>query len=675
MTPFICFALVAFLSRPTWAAAATATSSMVGNEQYRVHQSHVFHVEPRALIDSVKSDVRRQTIAQNGKELPLLDIDVSSTRLDDRGAVSLMEELLPLVKSKVVEAEESRRPILIKLALAMNKITPSGASSLFDVLTNNVDDKDESTNGDIPVENGKSGDEDNKTSETENEADSVIGTGDALEVLDCDGGESNNETNSDEATNSASLEEQTSIDTYGDVTKPVLEEPEILIEELDLSFNDIGGHGINPPNVKLLESVRKLFQCGGSAFVPRVLSFENCGIGPAFCRSIGRGILNAFERKSNGAHIASSRPSVLRMGGNNAIGDAGTVALAASLRMAMGNDSDSHHVVLEELDLSHCNVGDAGAEALALALGFNPGCLCRLNLSNNKITDAGAKSLGRALVDASRSGVVFEQIILDNNDIGDDGAAALADALACGSVKSISVRSCAIQAQGTAAFGKALMLLANGKNCDGSTHYHIDLSGNHFGTRMIKKKKGIRDKASTNIKFIGKTLKGAAKRFGSETMGLTAESDDDEEIMGGLIDDEEEINSDKIQACGGHAFAGEILGNDQHLQSQKKERALISVGMRQCRLDAGAIDALSASIVGATSCHLSVDVSMNEVEDTSIADALIDAKNNPKLLSTMAHRHVDFLARLADARQRQLEAVEEIGGTFFDNEDDAYGAG
>ncbi len=175
--------------------------------------------------------------------------------------------------------------------------------------------------------------------------------------------------------------------------------------------------------------------------------------------------------------------------------------------MAKGYSCTSNHI-LNELDLSSCNVGDAGAESLALALASNPSCVRRLDLSNNKISDSGAISLGRALVDASRStDVIFENIILDNNrGISDDGAVALAEAWACGAVKSISLRSCSVGSHGTAAFGKAIVSLASRTNqCH---HFLLDLSGNHFGTRKIAKKGGVagrlRDKASTNIKFIGK---------------------------------------------------------------------------------------------------------------------------------------------------------------------------
>lgn len=342
--------------------------------------------------------------------------------------------------------------------------------------------------------------------------------------------------------------------------------------------------------------------------------------------------------------------------------------------MAKGYSCTSNHI-LNELDLSSCNVGDAGAESLALALASNPSCVRRLDLSNNKISDSGAISLGRALVDASRStDVIFENIILDNNrGISDDGAVALAEAWACGAVKSISLRSCSVGSHGTAAFGKAIVSLASRTNqCH---HFLLDLSGNHFGTRKIAKKGGVagrlRDKASTNIKFIGKTLKGAAKRFSSETMGITADSDDDEEIMGGLIEeDDEEIDCDKLLSCGGHAFAGELINSMQKKGAFSHVHVHVSVGMRQCSLDDGAIDALSASIIGEGNYELSIDVSMNSVED-SVVYELMHAKRSSKVLAKRAQRHMDFMDRIANAHQHQSDSDESgiVFGSYSDDED------
>ena len=587
----------------------------------------------------------------------LLDIDVSSNRIDDGTAVSFMEGLLPLLKSKIEQSDDSphidkRTPLVIKLSLAMNKITPLGSSNILDMLTKKEDTKEE-----------------DKIEETANN-----GTITENRVEDV-----NDDTNEVDIVSDSSNVENIDASTSQDSTISAIEEsPSVLIEELDLSLNDIG----HPPSSQLLDSVRRLFdEDGTDTLIPRVLVLENCSIGPAFCRSIGRGILNAYERKT--AMPASSlrcRPSVLRLGGNSDIGDAGTVALAAALRMAIDDDSESP--VLEELDLSSCNVGDAGAEALALALASNPGCLSRLDLSNNKITDVACKALSRAIVDSRLgSGVGFDELVLDNNsDIGNVGAEALAEVLACGAARSISMRSCSIQAQGMAALGKAVVKLASRKDC-GSSHFRVDVSGNKFGIRKIKKKKSkysagrIKDTATTNIKFIGKTLRGAAKRFSSESMGISVDSDDDEEIMGGLVDDidneEKEIDDNKLKACGAQTFSAEILAGDQ--PSQKSENTLkITVGMRQCCLDEAAVDSLAASIVGVKNLDLTFDVSMNAVED-NVVDVLMHGDKDKELLSEMAKTHMDFLDRLDDARQRQLEAVNAAAGSSFWSDDEDIG--
>ncbi|KAL7537918.1 hypothetical protein ACHAWF_005940 [Thalassiosira exigua] len=639
-----CFLLAVFALRLIGASSDTTTSI----RRCRINHSHTFHLEPRAIIESALSDLRGQPFTTNededGDGVPV-DIDMSSARLGDGGLVSFVDGLISILNSKISEAGDElsneKSPLLIKLILEMNKITPSGAFGLFSQLSNATSQIE---SDDIEM-NEK--DVDRASQITTNEA---------------------NETGSDNST--TFVEGETSTETSPGTATPLPKQPPFMIEDLDLSSNDIGGHGIHAPNAKLFESVRRLFEGGRTAFVPRILTVENCAIGPAFCRSVGRGILNAYEKKK-----MNHRPSMLRLGGNEAIGDAGTVALAAALRLAMGNGISEF--ILEELDLQSCNVGDTGAEALALALATNHGCLSRLDLSNNRITDAGSKALGRGIVDARQhSGAVLEEIILDGNtDIGDEGAAALAEALSCGGVKSISMRSCNVRAQGMSAFGKALISLSQARS-SGKGTFAVDLSGNHFGTKRVKKKKGaasvFRDKASTNIKFIGKSLKGAYKRFGSETMGLTAESDDDEEVMGGLVEDAEEVDGDKLQACGGHAFAAEIIRPDVQESQLKEQDSLLKIkfGMRQCSLDEGAIDALAASIIGAGHCELSIDVRMNGLED-SVENALIKAKKDSELLTNMAQRYTDLLDRIADARQRQLEAGEsgDFGGTFFDDED------
>lgn len=242
-----------------------------------MQHSHLFHVESRAIISSVVSDVdvRRRSLKHNDEVPSLLDIDVSSNRLDDTAVASLLEELLQMLTSKVYEADDSNAPLLIKLALAMNKITPVGASNILDILTNKAGVEDgevatEISNGTLSLENVDA-------------SNPVVPNADDISQI-------SNGLNNDSKDEKTVVDTITSTETSHcaeeDATKSAIQKPVILIEELDLSFNDIGGHGINPPNVQLLESVRRLFEGCGSA--PRILSLENCGIGPAFCRSVGR---------------------------------------------------------------------------------------------------------------------------------------------------------------------------------------------------------------------------------------------------------------------------------------------------------------------------------------------------------------------------------------------------
>jgi hypothetical protein len=276
--------LAAFISLsmwPIWAAAASiaietaSASSMAGDEfppihQYSVRHSHKFYMEPRALISTILSDVRRQPIIQNDDGTSsLLDIDVSSTRLGDNAAGSLMEELMPLLKTKInhVDEDQARAPLLVRLRIATNIITPPGASKVIDTLMKG----DAKNGGTIPVEDGN-------VDEIKNSNGMGIGSS-SLVVNGL-----NNET-TEQTIHLATSDGRTSNFTS---TTQVVEKPSILIEELDLSFNDIGGHGVHSPNAQLQDSIRRLFEGEGSGFAPRLLTLENCGIGPSFCRSVGR---------------------------------------------------------------------------------------------------------------------------------------------------------------------------------------------------------------------------------------------------------------------------------------------------------------------------------------------------------------------------------------------------
>ena len=56
----------------------------------------------------------------------------------------------------------------------------------------------------------------------------------------------------------------------------------------------------------------------------------------------------------------------------------------------------------------------------------------------------------------------------------------------------------------------------------------------------------------------------------------------------------------------------------------------------------------------------------------------MNGEKDSKILASKAERHLDFLDRIADARQRQMEAAETAAarvGSFFDDEDDFYDLG
>ncbi|KAL7520861.1 hypothetical protein ACHAWX_006291, partial [Stephanocyclus meneghinianus] len=678
-----------------------------------ISHSHAFHSTPRSVIDSVLSDVREVNEGSAGSST-VLDIDVSSSRLGDDAIASLVERLVPTLHETI--GGEIKRKVFLKLALGMNRLTPSGASKLFDCLSNSglntaTVESENTTDDDMHLS-------DNTTNDQSTKSAAALQDGTV---------ELNNQTplpSSGNTTHNASMQRPHDVE----VLHPKQTQTSDLIielEELDLSFNDIGGHGTQSMGLDLVNSARILFERGfncsiaNNAFlVPRVLAMENCGIGPAFCRSIGRGILNAFETRRYSKHPC--RPSVLRIGGNQAIGDQGVVAIAAALRLAVPNwdgevdvkdDNCIQHNLLEELDLSSCNVGDAGAEALALALAFNPRCLSKLDLSNNQITDVGAKTIGRALVEAhqinllrrGRSNFVLEEIVLDNNvQIGDGGAIAFAEAITCGAIRSISLRSCSIKAGGAAAFGKAISSLSKQRSSlhDRSIQLHVDLSGNAFGIKSAKKKKGaaysaglLRDKASSHISYIGKTLQKGWKeglKGAGVSIGVTVESDDDDEklsVMGGLIDTEDDREDEKLfeatARCGARSFSAEILKGENGGQIVHEEEAgqlSVSVAMRRCSLDDGAIDALSAAVTDMmknSGSRLVIDVSMNSVEPRTMA-ALLREENEEKLLLFMAKRHMTALAVMNEARERAALAAEasmaradmegKFGGFLF-NED------
>ena len=641
-----------------------ASSTYASPSTSTIHQSHIFHVEPIEVVNSVLSHVHHNHRRRHDGSI--MDVDVSSTKLDDDAALSLVQGILNTLHD--ANDDGDIHETVLNLKLEMNRITPVGITNMFDLLVGT--------------------DAINKNEETPNAADTDNNNETTISSEDIETDNTINSDNNGEHVDVASESQEENLVVPPTATS-INKQSSLRIDKLELSFNDCGGEGVSPPSAQLLNSVRRIFENEEYSTIPRIILMENCGIGAAFCRSIGRGILNAYERNrilSEDKTRCLYRPSVLRIGGNPAIGDAGAVAIAAAFRMAISDDNtDGSALIMEELDLSSCNIGDVGAEAIALALACNPSSLKKLDLSNNKITDAGAIALARALLESRErtSRVALEQIILDNNvGIGDDGAAALAKAVSAGVVSSVHIRSCSICAEGAAAFGKAVKEMAKqiGTQQFCSTQVDIDMSGNHFGISKPKKKKGsvysasfFRDKASSNIKFIGRSLQSRLKGSGFGLGLTTAESDDDEEDFGKIVgedlsdDDEdvEEIDSDRIKAiarCGARSFSGEILGPscDDATQVNDSMMLQISIGMRQCFLDNGAIDSLAAAILSMrkVGAFMSVDVNMNADVDDLTRAALRGDDEEEVLLSSCSERYMNEVKRVLDAEERRQAAAE-----------------
>ncbi len=252
------------------ATAATKTQSIIpGANQRRNHESiqcsHAFHhSKSSTLIDLVISDLHRKELSTDIAGETTLEVDVASSHLDDESVLSLVERLMSKLRDKVNSRGNLKNgAIVVKLGLGMNRMTPVGASKLFELLMGEreLNSTVPSTNASTVLSNGNELEKDDSTA-----ADVEAGKNETITGL---------QSKSAASANDIPLEE-TAI---------------IAVEEVDLSFMNFSGHG-----PQLLNSIRKLFE--GSRIqtqngvvmklIPRVIKIENSGVGPAFCRSIGR---------------------------------------------------------------------------------------------------------------------------------------------------------------------------------------------------------------------------------------------------------------------------------------------------------------------------------------------------------------------------------------------------
>lgn len=437
----------------------------------------------------------------------------------------------------------------------------------------------------------------------------------------------------------------------------------ILLDREDTTSLDILDFGWNhfsdsADHQTFLKQLRRLVESQSTC--PSVLRLDSCGLDAAACRSIGKALINRFKAKN-------TRSMSLHLRMNPSIGDAGAAALAAAIRsIAMEGIDDA--VVFQCLDLSACQITDAGAFALAQALESTPNCIVEnLDLSNNKIGEEGAAAIGRALIEEAdqRKGPGLLSLDMSGNKISDRGVADLAIAMEKGRLPSAVLRSCNIQADGARLFGASLRECFKGDRPE-TLDLQLDLSGNPLGVLRGKQKDGgkysasrLKSKATaTAASYFGmlkKGLKDAGVGFGS-----TVESDDEEDP-----EDPEDGGSSNPDArktsCGIKALANALLGKsfppEEHSSPSSTEaRRSLHLGLRSCHLDYGAADALAAVVLGCRdelNAAITLDLSMNTVLEDDVLETLQSSDDDEEeTLQEMAERYTDAVEAMLEARQR-----------------------
>jgi len=435
------------------------------------------------------------------------------------------------------------------------------------------------------------------------------------------------------------------------------------LQKLDLSWNNLEIHG---SAAKLFhEALLELLQSPSGC--PTTLILDRCSLGPADCRAMGKGIIQRFSEDRNATASCIS----LSLCGNPAMGDSGMAAIAATLR------STANHPVLDRLDLSGCNIGDAGAEALAMAIDSWQCCVVKhLDLSNNKISHRGAESLARSLGDARRrmkDSIVMESLDLSNNPVGDLGMEALS-LHAFRAVPSLTLRSCGIQADGAACVGDGLRELLNAAE---RPNFSIDLSGNPFGILRAKLKSGgkasrLKSKASETaasyvnqgIGFIKKGLKDVGVDIGA------AEDSDDEDGFGpGNTILEGEVDASKVR-CGARALHGAFTNIEHDARTEDSKLKEVWVGLRHCHFDHTAAESLaSLKLFAKEKLGLSVtlDVGLNEVLEEDSIEALHD--QDMDRLEEMSEAYMDKIRIIESSKRRRNRAPSLIEEEMEDEDD------
>ena len=452
-------------------------------------------------------------------------------------------------------------------------------------------------------------------------------------------------------------------------------------------------------------------------YCPPPLSLDlarNEGIGDAGVAALAaaiRTVASQQQRKENDRQ-KKKKESIKKLDDENKDNDAENDSASSSTTTEQDNDDPSEAydsltrtniVIFERLDLSGCKIGDVGAEALAIALENHPLCVKYLDLSNNQISDEGAQRIARSLggvIDntddrhgrpRSDPGFVETLDLSNNNDLSDRGAKELARAFQEDGISNLILRSCNIKADGAAYLGNALRILASQANSVSSSsspsvaaaaaaerttsrRRSIDLSGNPLGILTKKKSSGnkysakaLRSKAtattSAYMNIIGKKIRGLSENINGEGLDTLESDDEEEDRMGDDDDDDSKIK------CGALSFAEAFIDDDEDraeesgVDSENNDNNLdhFVLGLRHCSFETRAAEALAAVLQESRQKYprikLTMDMTMNNVLEEDIIDALNGGSGYNDQLSDMADSYLDALEILREARERALKAT------------------
>jgi Leucine Rich repeat len=471
---------------------------------------------------------------------------------------------------------------------------------------------------------------------------------------------------------------------------------------LDLGFNPLlvnADDEVSARRPSTSESAQQRFHAalrsliGSQDGCPTDLGLDCTGMEASTCRAIAKGIVQRYALVS-AEDESSENPSTptnhfplpisLRLARNPGIGDPGVAALAAALRTITRKRPGT--VVLETLDVSDCDIGDTGAETLAMAFDTTAGrnAIRQLVIGHNRIGNRGLSALCRAFPPSV--------LVLDGNElITDSGMGAVADMI-CGerkaaasrttlpSVSKLSLRSCSLKASGAERIGVALRRTMSW-DLRREICLDIDLSGNPLG--MLRgKSKGDSKYSASRIKS---TISATASAYMNQGMtllkkgfGSTIESDDEEEKKDGVDSDDEDEDVDQDR-CGLKALANAFIfgeGSDDVDDGQQQQEVegtpprTLNLGLRRTFCDTAGAEALAAMLVTAKErfhCNIKLDLRLNPVLEEEIVDALHG--ENDELLHDMSDRHLEAMEHLRQAKQRAALAARATAARLRRDDD------